>query len=89
MTFRIERMALAHATLFAISGEICAGHDTELRRALDADIGPTVVLDLEGLNVIDLNAVRLLAEYEARGAMLANCPAYIRTWIDRERQDAR
>jgi hypothetical protein len=87
MTFRIERTALDDGKVFTISGDIAAGHEAALRTALDAAPGPEVVLDLAGLRVVDLDGVRLLGEYEARGAVLAHCPGYVRTWIDSERQE--
>ena len=70
-----------------VSGEIATGHESDLRTALDTEIGPGIRLDLGGLTVVDLPGVLLLAEYEARGASLGNCPGYVRTWIDREREN--
>jgi anti-anti-sigma regulatory factor len=85
MTFRIQRAASGDATVFMISGEIAEGHEADLRALLDAEPARKIVLDLAELTVVDRSGVFLLAGYEARGAVLANCPAYVRVWIDRER----
>ena len=37
--------------------------------------------------LVDREAVKLLAVRESNGAELRNCPAYIREWITRERED--
>jgi hypothetical protein len=43
-----------------------------------------LTLDLGQVKLVDLDAVRFLARSEAAGAMLENCPGYIREWIARE-----
>src|SRR6478752_1272839 len=89
MTFRIQRAAYGDRKVLTISGEIAAGYESDLRASLDAEIARGVVLDLGGLRVVDRDGVLLLAEYETRGATLMNCPGYVRTWIDEERQEGR
>jgi acylglycerol lipase len=89
MTFRIQRAASGDATVFMISGEIADGHEADLRALLDAGAARKIVLDLAELTVVDRGGVLLLAGYEARGAVLANCPGYVRAWIDKERQESR
>jgi predicted metal-binding protein len=53
-------------------------------------------LDLKDVTLVDRDAIKYLADCEADGTKLANCPAYVREWIGRERgrpmrkkQDAR
>src|SRR5947209_2853507 len=87
MTFRIQRAASGDATVFMISGEIAEGHEADLRPLLDAVAARNAVLDLAELTVVDRGGVLLLAGYEARGAVLANCPGYVRAWIDKEQQE--
>jgi alpha-beta hydrolase superfamily lysophospholipase len=89
MTFRIQRAATDDGVVLTISGEIAEGHESDLRALLDAERVRTVVLDLAGLTVVDRDGIRVLAGSEARGAMLTNCPGYVREWIDRERQESR
>jgi hypothetical protein len=43
------------------------------------------VLNLKELVLADGEAVEFLAGCEAAGMTLKDCPAYVRTWIDRER----
>jgi hypothetical protein len=44
-----------------------------------------IVLDLEELNLVDVEAVRFLGTCEAQGVKLLNCSPYIRDWIGKER----
>jgi len=46
-----------------------------------------IVLDLSELTLVDEDAVRFLASCETDGIQLKDCPAYIREWIRRERED--
>ena len=44
-----------------------------------------LILDLTDVRLVDQEAVRFLADCEARGVELRNYPAYIREWIDAEK----
>jgi hypothetical protein len=44
-----------------------------------------IVLDLEEVNLVDVEAVRFLGICETQGATLINCSPYIRDWIGKER----
>ena len=46
---------------------------------------PNIVLDLEELNLVDVEAVRFLGMCETQGIALLNCSPYIRDWIGKER----
>ena len=70
--------------VLTISGDIAAGHASELRALLDANLDRRVLLDLKDLAVVESGGVLVLAGCEARGATLANCPAHVREWIDSE-----
>jgi hypothetical protein len=61
-----------------------AEHVTELRELFDRDYRD-IILDLRDLRLADRDAVRLLGRCEADGMALENCPAYIREWIDGEK----
>ena len=43
--------------------------------------------DRIGGNLVDREAVKLLALSESNGVELRNCAAYIREWVTRERAD--
>ena len=59
----------------------------DVRRLLAAEPpGPIVVLDLTDLVLVDRDAVRFLRTCERDGIVLRNCPEYIRTWMDREKE---
>ncbi len=45
---------------------------------------PELVLDLDGVTLVDVEVVRFLGACEARGITLLHCSRYIREWILRE-----
>jgi len=45
-----------------------------------------LILDLSDVRLVDQGAIYFLADCEARGARLQNCPGYIREWISAERR---
>jgi len=45
------------------------------------------VVDLKEIKLADRDAVRFLAQSEAEGTKLRNCPAFIREWISQERNE--
>ena len=69
--------------VFALSGRVDQEHVSEVRNVLTAerDIAK-IKLDLEELRLVDREAVRFLDACEASGIKLANCPSYIREWIE-------
>jgi predicted metal-binding protein len=56
----------------------------ELKALFDIDYR-TIVLDLRDVRLADRDAVKFLRDCEADGMKLENCPAYVREWIDREK----
>lgn len=86
MTLRIRKSGNGGVVVFNLSGRIEAEHLVELKRLFEAEgQDHRIVLDLEEVKLVDQNAVRFLVRCEADGALLENCPAYIREWILRER----
>jgi acylglycerol lipase len=85
MTFLIQRSVTGDVVTLMLSGDIAADRAAELQAILDADAGRQLVFDLRDVAVVDRAGVRLLAHSEVRGATLTNCPAYVREWIERER----
>ena len=61
-----------------------AEHVTELNGLFDCDYR-RIILDLRDLRLAHRDAVRFLRRCEADGMKLENCPAYVREWIDREK----
>jgi len=76
--------------VFTISGRLDADNVNELSQLVDAEpAGAVLVLDLMDLVLADHNTVRLLRQYEASGrVVLRNCPAYVRSWMAGENDQA-
>ena len=83
MTCRIDRIPTDQGLVLRIIGRI-TGEDLDVLRTALVD-GSVVALELAELELIDRDALKLLAIYEANGIELRHCPAYIREWITRER----
>jgi hypothetical protein len=73
--------------LFRLSGRIEKTDVEDLRCLLSLE-GPDRLLALEMSNVtyLDPAAIAFLAECEANGIVLRNCPIYLREWIDKEKE---
>ena len=84
MTFRIEKYADEYSTTIRLIGRMQAEHLAEVE-TLIRESGSKIVLDLEELNLVDVEAVRFLGRCEIAGVTLANCSPYIRDWIGKER----
>lgn len=84
MTLRIERSTRQGFTVFTLSGRMEAAQVTELKELFDRDYR-NMILDLQDVRLADRDAVRFLRGCEADGMKLENCPAYVREWIDREK----
>jgi hypothetical protein len=78
MTLRIERSVRQGITVFTLSGRMKAEEvfDTDYRN---------IVLDLRDVRLADRDSVRFLRDCEADGMKFENCPAYVREWMDREK----
>jgi predicted metal-binding protein len=84
MTLRIERSARERFTVFTLSGRMEGEHVAEFKELLDRDCR-NIILDLQELRLADRDAVRFLKGCEENGMKLQNCPAYVREWMDREK----
>ena len=83
--FKIQRSANGQLVVFALSGRIKATRLAELQKLLESEADDQIlVLDLKEVKLVDREVVSYLASCEAKGVNIANCPAYIREWIDRE-----
>src|SRR5712671_7102636 len=84
MTLRIERSVRQGITVFTLSGDMKAEEVAELK-ALFATDYRNIVLDLRDLRLADRDSVRFLKDCEADGMKFENCPAYVRDWMEREK----
>jgi anti-anti-sigma regulatory factor len=84
VTFKIEKYRNGHSTTIRLIGRMRAEHLSELEKQIE-ESELKIVLDLEELNLVDVEAVRFLGMCEKQGVTLLNCSAYIRDWIGKER----
>ena len=84
MTLRIERSARQRFAVFTLSGRMDAEQVAELKELFDRDYR-NIILDLSDVRLADRGTVRFLRRCEADGMKLENCPAYVREWMDREK----
>ena len=84
MTLKIEKYSDEYSTTLRLIGRMRAEHLPELEKQI-RESESKIVLDLEELNLVDVEAVRFLGTCEAQGVKLLNCSPYIRDWIGKER----
>jgi anti-anti-sigma regulatory factor len=84
VTFKIETYSDRHGTTLRLIGRMRSEHLSELEKQI-RESESKIVLDLEELDLVDVEAVRFLGMCETQGVTLLNCSAYIRDWIDKER----
>lgn len=86
---RIQRAANGEVVL-TVSGRMDADNLAELKNLIDSEAaGRRIVLDLRELTLVDRDAVRFLDQCDSNGILLRDCPAYVREWIARERNEKR
>ena len=84
VTFKIEKLHDANSTTIRLIGRMRAEHLSELEKQI-RESESKIVLDLEELNLVDVEAIRFLGICETQGVTLLNCSPYIRDWIVKER----
>jgi len=82
MVLKIDRSADGKYTVLRLSGRLQSKNLDQLRGLIGQSA--QMVLDLEQVKLVDLEAVRFLAACEARGTRLIRCSPYIREWIAKE-----
>jgi anti-anti-sigma regulatory factor len=86
MTLRIHRSVEQELVVFTLTGRIQAEQVPGLLALLRSESSAhRIILDLEQVKLVDRDAVLFLALCETLGATLRNCSAYIRKWINQER----
>jgi anti-anti-sigma regulatory factor len=88
MTLKIQKSVIDVGTVvFKLSGRIEVLHLVELQRLFEIDAKDLrVVLDVQDVQLVERDAVGILASWEEDGIRLDHCRPYIREWIERERQ---
>jgi anti-anti-sigma regulatory factor len=82
---KITRVTDTGTTTLIVSGRIQAEQLPDLRRSVEGERASSVVLDLSELTLVDGDVVRFLSQCEMQGIRLAQCPAYVREWMTREK----
>jgi hypothetical protein len=83
--FRLEADSDGKTTTVRLIGRIRAKHLDELREI--AKGGVRAILNLSEVTLVDVETVRFFCACEDAGVHLEDCPAYIREWMHRERDD--
>ena len=83
---KIETSARRDRVTLAVSGRIEANDLPELKRLIESHELP-VILDLRRVKLVDREVVTFLADFEIDSGRITNCPAYVREWIRREREE--
>jgi anti-anti-sigma regulatory factor len=84
MTVRIERETGRLKTMIRVSGRLQSRHLDELKTQLEASQS-RIVLDLNGVTLVDVETVRFLNACEQEGVEFLHCWPYIREWMVREK----
>ena len=82
MTCRIDRVGIEGGVVLRLSGRITGDALDVLRTALEES--RVVAIDLAEIELVERDAVIVLAAGESNGIELRRCPAFIREWITRE-----
>jgi anti-anti-sigma regulatory factor len=83
MTLKIERILDGKHTALRLIGRLCSEHLPELESLIE-ESSAAVVLDLDEITMVDVDAVNFLRKCRAEGIELRHCSPYICEWMDRE-----
>jgi hypothetical protein len=84
MTLKIRPVAGKSEIRICLSGQLRSEHLDQLKSEVERS-GPSVTLDLEELDLVDIEGVRFLNACEAAGVSIMHCSPYIREWMLQER----
>lgn len=85
MTLKIQRICEKDGTRICLSGELRCAHLVDLRAELE-QVGQPATVDLDEVDIVDIEGVRLLNECKALGIQVVNCSPYIREWMLQEKR---
>jgi anti-anti-sigma regulatory factor len=81
---KIEKTSeTASSVTFFLSGRISADHVPELNKLIRKarNAGQGVILDLEGVGLVDRKAVEFFTKGEGAKSKLLHCPVYVQEWL--------
>ena len=82
---KIERDADQGRITIRLIGRLQAEHVAGIKAEIEGR-GGVSVLCLKDVTLVDVEVVRFLGSCEESDVTLVNCSAYIREWINRERE---
>jgi ABC-type transporter Mla MlaB component len=85
MTLKMERIRMKRETRLRLIGELRHEQLNEVRTEIERS-GPQVILDLDELDLVDVDAIRFLNDCEAQNVKVVNCSAFLREWMFQERE---
>ena len=86
LMWKVRRVEDRGRLVLKLIGRLEGNQLAELEDAFGSETDvQSLILDLTDVRLVDQDAVRFLADCEARGVQLRNYPAYIREWIDAEK----
>jgi ABC-type transporter Mla MlaB component len=85
MTLKIQRIREKHGTRICLSGELRCSHLLDLRAEIE-QVAQPITLDMDEVDVVDIDGIRLLNECQTQGIQVVNCSPYIREWMLQEKQ---
>jgi hypothetical protein len=88
MTLKIKRICEKRGTRICLSGEVRCSHLVDVRAEI-AQVRQPATLDLDEVDIVDIDGVRLLNECQAQGIQVVNCSPYIRKWMLQEKRTRR
>ena len=83
---RIERSGNGQV-VFTLSGRMQTEDIEQFRQLVVVETpGQQLMFNLRDVTLVNQDAVTFLADCEAKGIKLENCPLHIRSWIDQEKR---
>jgi len=83
---KIEKESDGHTMSLRLSGRIQSADIGNITAQMGDD-AIRIILDLDEVTLVDVEAVRFLSDCEYEGIVLVHCPLYVREWILRERAE--
>jgi hypothetical protein len=68
-----------------LSGELRCSHLLDLRAEIE-QVSQPITLDMDEVDVVDIDGIRLLNECQTQGIQVVNCSPYIREWMFQEKR---
>ena len=89
--WKVQKTEDGGLVVLLVSGRIEGENLAELRKVFIAETeNRNFILDISDVRLVDQGgSVDFLLCCEVNGAVLRNCPAYIREWIERDRETER